>query len=501
MQDLQDAGLAPSTLERIISWWKRLGGRTALMLAIGVVGPLLRYEYVPYALSSAVETVAEHYGLELTVGEWEGSLTDIKVVGKDVVIAAPGPFRESRLFRAQRVEFDWSLTRAAANGWGRLKGCWTAIFLQECTLPEEVFHRVTIDGAALHLERTMAGAWNAEAAFRPGGLGDLVSAMSRWRFPIIEGRDLSVSWVEQLRGDSGGGLLEQRFSTLDFSRVTLGVANLQLPIDDRENPTRLTFDGQTADGQISVAGSFNVARWSDVSWAPSYDLNFRLANFGAASLARFAAPDATLVPKTGTVDGSLRFAFDGERDTVCKIDLALRDVTYAPNPRSPYSRTGGPGLGQQVEPLRINETVAQDCLTPPALPLPLPQPRPLPPADPLRPNPVVPTTSRMSQRLQTMVTASALQDAPPLVRGAANYDRATVVEGRALTADEIAADVSEQLALAIGGQRGAAVARALADKDQSGNPVSRGARSLGRGIRRLFGGGNDKPTTKKPSGR
>lgn len=496
--DLQDAGLAPSLVERTVSWWKRFGGRRAAMLAIAVTLPVLRYEYVPYVLSSAVETMAEGYGVELTVGEWEGSLTDIKVVGKDVVITSSGPFREARLFQADAIEFDWSLSRAVANGWARVKGCWTAVFFQPCTLPEEVFHRITVQDASLHLERSMAGAWNAAAAFDVGTIDELSGRVQGWRFPVIEGRDVTVSWVEQLPGDSGGGLLERRYSTLDFSKVTVGLANLQLPVDDRQNPARFTFDGQTADGQLSVAGVLNLSRWTTGRWTPSYDLSFTLANVGAATVGRFAAPDASVVPKTGTVDGTLRFASNGERMTVCRIDVALRDVTYVANPRSPYTRTGGKLLEQQLEPMRINEVVSRDC----SAPADLPGPRTLPPVpDPGLPPRVVPASRRTSETLQTMVTGSALQDGPPLVRGAASFDEAAVVEGRTLTPEQIAADISAQLGQAIGGERGAAVAKALTANDAAGgNVVSRGARSVGRGIRRLFGGGA-KSTAKKPAGR
>ena len=100
-----------------------------------------------------------------------------------------------------------------------------------------------------------------------------------------------------------------------------------------------------------------------------------------------------------------------------------------------------------------------------------------------------------------MVTSSALQDGPPLVRGAASFDEATVVGGQTVTPEQIAADISAQLGQAIGGERGAAVARALSTNDGSGgNVVSRGARSVGRGIRRLFGGGSS-PAAKKPASR
>lgn len=493
MQDLQDVHLAPSSVERALSWWKRFGGRRAAMLVLAVTMPLIRYEYIPHALSTAVETLAEGYGLQLKVGDWETSFSDIKVVAKDVEITTAGPYREKRLFRAHSVEFDWSLVRGLSNGVARLSGCWTSIVGRECMLPEEVFHRIVIDGATLHMERSMAGAWNTEEAFRVRSLDELRRTVRRWQIPTVEGNDLNVSWVEQLPGDSGGGLVEQRTSAMDFTKVTITVADLQVPDDDRENPTRFTFDGQTADGQVSVAGALNASRWDHGTWAPSYDVTYKLANVGAASFGRFAAPDATLVPKGGRVDGDIVMARAGAVLTRCVINLRLRDVTYGVNPRSPYSRAAGLDLEREVETLRINDVVSKDCGILDG-----------PPAGP-RDAPGEPRHDRRTvEALHTLLTAGAVEKGPPVVRAAAGFDQSAVVEGRTPTAAEIGTRVSEQLGKAIGGEKGAAVAQALTASTapgSNGNAVTRGAKSLGRGIKRLFGG--DKPASKerKPGGR
>lgn len=479
VQDLQDVGLAPSEVERVLSWWKRFGGRRATMLALAVTLPLVRYEYIPRVLSNTVETLAEGYGLRLTVREWETSFTDIKVTGRDVQVTTGGPYRERRLFRANAVEFDWSLTRALANGARRVRGCWTAIFLRPCAIPDEVFHRVAIDGATLHVERSLAGAWNTEYAFQVDALDDLVRDVARWRIPAVEGEDVSVTWVEHLPGESGGGLVEQRFSSMDFTKVAIGVSNLQVPVDERENPTRVTFDGQTADGVVSIKGDMNLSRWSAGTWAPSYDLTLRLVNVGAATFARFAAPDATVVPKSGAVDGEIRLVRAGPRGDACSMAITLRDVTYGANPRSPFSRATGRSLERELGPVRINDTLSVDCA----------------------PVPGTAPELRAAQRLQTLVTSGALKSAPPLVQGAAGFDASTVIEGRPPTPDEITAALTERLGLAVGGESGAAVAKALTAGDTgSGNVVTRGARSVGRGIRRLFGGGGSKSTPKRSGG-
>ncbi|MBP7778810.1 MAG: hypothetical protein KA371_16970 [Acidobacteria bacterium] len=483
MQDLQDLHLAPSGVERALSWWTRFGGRRAAILTLAVTMPLIRYEYVPHALSSAVETLAEAYGMHLTVGEWDTSFSDIKITGKDVEITTGGPYRDKRVFRAHSVEFDWSLLRAFSNGATRVSQCWTeALLRRECPVPEEVFHHVTIDGATFHMERSLAGAWNTEEAVQVESLEKLTRDVRRWRIPAIEGNDVSVSWVEHIPGESGGGLVEHRTSSLDFSKVTITLANLQVPVDERENPMRFTFDGQTADGQVSVAGAMNVSRWNGDEWAPSYDLTFRLVNLGAATFGRFAAPDATVIAKSGQVDGTIRLARRGGVLQTCQIDVRLRDVTYGANPRSPFSQAGGAPLEEQLRPLKINDIISRDCR-------------------------VIGDehhVARVSQTMQTLVTASALDAAPPIVRGAASYDHMTVVEGKAPTPAEVTMQVSEQLGLRLAGEKGAAVARALtagSGESPGSNPVARGVKSVGRGIKRLFGGGAKKPTpapTKQP---
>ncbi len=156
--------------------------------------------------------------------------------------------------------------------------------------------------------------------------------------------------------------------------------------------------------------------------------------------------------------------------------VTLRNVTYGANPRSPFARTAGPALERELAPVRISDSLAIDCAGGPG-------PRP---------------EQRASQRLQTLVTSGALKSASPLVQGAAGFDEASVTSGRTATADEITAALTQKFGLKVAGESGAAVAKALtSDTTSGGNPVTRGARSVGRGIKRLFGGGSN-PSPKKP---
>jgi hypothetical protein len=209
--------------------------------------PLIRYVH-PRVLSTTVETMAEAYGLRLTVRDWETSFTDIKIVGRDVEIVTAGPYREKRLFRANAVEFDWSLVRALSGAYTRLTTCWTAVIGRECTLPEEVFHRVSIDGATLHLERSLAGAWNT--GMRSDRIArHLVARGGAGAHPATTARGRSV--VVNMPGELAAGSSSSA-SSMDFTKVTLSLAQLQVPVDERENGTRFT---STVNGPaVSVAG-------------------------------------------------------------------------------------------------------------------------------------------------------------------------------------------------------------------------------------------------------
>ena len=167
MQDLQDVGLAPSEAERVLSWWKRYGGRKAVMLALAVALPLLRYEYLPWAMSSAVETLAEGYGLELTVREWDTLAdrhqSDRPRCGDRDRRPVPREAALSRQRRGVRLESVTRVGERRAPG----TGCWTA------DLPATVRdsrrdlppHRPSPAPRCTSSDRS-SGAWNTHDAFQ-----------------------------------------------------------------------------------------------------------------------------------------------------------------------------------------------------------------------------------------------------------------------------------------------------------------------------------------------
>ncbi|MCC7241709.1 MAG: hypothetical protein IT180_07265, partial [Acidobacteria bacterium] len=53
--------------ERFVHWWRRYGLVKTMVLTTAVLWPLIRFEMLPAATSTFVESVAEGQGLRLTV--------------------------------------------------------------------------------------------------------------------------------------------------------------------------------------------------------------------------------------------------------------------------------------------------------------------------------------------------------------------------------------------------------------------------------------------------
>lgn len=67
LEHLQDIGISPHLAERFVHWWRRYGLVKTMVLTTAVLWPLIRFEMLPAATSTFVESVAEGQGLRLTV--------------------------------------------------------------------------------------------------------------------------------------------------------------------------------------------------------------------------------------------------------------------------------------------------------------------------------------------------------------------------------------------------------------------------------------------------
>jgi hypothetical protein len=476
IDELEEMGLSPSILERFVNWWKRHGLRKAVVLVIAVTLPLWRYVWIPSTVSSGVSTIAESFGAELDVKDWTSDWGNIRVTGEDVVLYARGAYSNQQLLEASAVELDWSLWRGAGNLYERVK----SLILFRDPPPEEPIHAVRLKRATLHLERLLSGRWNwldAVAAERVNW-----EDTRRFRIPALDAEQLRLVWLEHLPASSGGGFIEQKTASLYLEDVRLRFTDLMLPEDSRPTGMRFAIDGRTADGVFSATGDMNLARWNTPSngyrnasaapnaWAPTFTVSMYLENVGAAAIGRLTY-DASLMPSAGTMTGRIKFAVNAEGALECDVDVQMRNVEYAPNPRSNYIQARRQEVEQGLKGFTINDHIRRVCK-----------------ADWQEPD------FRLAKALQAEITGEAVKDAPAVVQGAAGYDRLRFVDVQNVAINTFTDEMTAKIGAAIGGARGEEVARALTAKtDQNGgNPVTRGVRSVGRGIKRLFGGGDKK---------
>jgi hypothetical protein len=454
LEALQDIGLSPHLLERFVRWWRRFGLAKTTVLTMAVLWPLLRFEILPGATSSLLETLVEGQGVRLTVDDWSLSLTDFSATAHGVRIETSGGYARPYILTANTVLIDASLWQNVRDGLGRFPRRvgntlrW-AVGRETVPLPPRPIGRaVRIEGAEIYFERLISGRGNwRDAAVRTAAPGADDETVEPYFVPEIEIKDLDVTYVEHLPADPGAGLEQSLTSTLHLDEATLTLADFVGPVDDRSDPTDFSFDARLADGRLSVTGAFNL-------WAPSFTVDVSVNNVGAATLG-VLSPEASLVPAAGTMTGHVRMAVREDTLRECSVNVTFRDVRYRPNPRSPLIRPREEPLRVQLADVQVSGPVQAPCT-----------------GDWSDPQ------FRPAWAVQASMTREALREAPTAVQSAALFDQTRF--SKPLTPEGLDAEL-RRASNQITEQVGAAIGR------ETGNAVSRGLSSVGRGVGRLFG--------------
>lgn len=371
----------PSTtlVQALLRWfrdffrWKnfRENRSTQVVFGIGTLFLIaLKFVIVPTAASQAVSFIAEGHGIDLEVEDWSAGIMDLNASAEKLTIRVPGQYAQAELLTIDEVEMDLSL-------WRRLRG-------------KGWVNEVRIKGPRLYMERQLNGAWNWQEVIEPlpsaeasatGGPGvgprggDTVRASfednrdrdeqeTLFNLPELRIEDMRLEWVENLPGDSGGGLINEQRATLFLDDMEISAKDLMGLMDPRAQPSRFTLNARTADGKISVAGQANFFAWSQrlpgkggvmntasrPLWAPSFNLKLYLENVGAGAFARLT-PEVAVRPARGTMSGSVELALHNYELT-CKADIEVRDVTFAVNRSSPLMARRGNQVEREVSQLR-----------------------------------------------------------------------------------------------------------------------------------------------------
>lgn len=466
----------------------------------------------PRLAASLVESWAERHALIVKGEAWEVELTSLEIVGHDVSFPTARRFREPHLLKVRELRIDVDhdygvaslltarpLRDLVAGGADALSVHVRRIALREGEIlleqpaegsPSwEPLRRALGAAPAEPKSEPVAAATSDEAEPWPiVEVGD-ARAWSRALTEGLEGRgavavigeDLELALLQPAGEAEGTGSLRR---TLALDDVRLAVAGLAGPRLPGLLGTRFALEGWTPDGgRLSAAGQGDPR-------GPSPELLARVhVESVSPGLLAWTVPDAALRATGGQMTGAMDVRLH-EGHLAARADVALHDVTWAPNPASPLvveRPESQKELTRALQGLQVSRNVAPQVEGD----LADPQFRPL---------------AVMHQQL----TVGGLADAPPGVRTAATSDLTRIAEDlTAAAVDRLAREVANELGAHVAGALGdaasAAVSNALGDAvgdavgnalmphvssgtDQADEGLKRGFRGVARGLRRLFGG-------------
>jgi hypothetical protein len=196
-------------------------------------------------------------------------------------------------------------------------------------------------------------------------------------------------------------------------------------------------------------------------------------------------PLASIVPHSGWVTGIIDFALYNDARLDCNGDLNLRNVEYAPNLQSQFVRRNAQTrqeLVRAVSDMKVSGRVLVPCG-----------------------GDLTNQQYRVGYAVEAALTNEAVKQAPAIVRQAALYDQKRAVE-MAPPEDAMASALEAGLSAAIGNeasqifgrQAGTALGQSVSHslvatsgqdtgKAKGNNAVTRGAKSVGHGFKKLFG--------------
>ncbi|MCB1035117.1 MAG: hypothetical protein KDD47_14915 [Acidobacteria bacterium] len=329
------------------------------MITLLVIVPILflKMFLVPALASKAVEAFADSHDLEVTIDDWSADLFNLKATAHDAKVLAPGPrYARQEIFEAGEIEIDLSF-------WRKLRG---KGWVQD----------VTVRGPKVYLERQLGGRWNweellgemeteavaaaqapghdprdsvREASLATGSTETSDAGKPAFQIPKLVVEQMALQWVENVPGDSKGGIHQEVKATLYLDDMSVQASDLQGLTDMRPQPTRLSLDARTGNGRLSFDGRANFFHRSDAdgegglrtaeasfrapTWTPMLDVKIYLENVGSGAFARLT-PDAPIVPERGSLSGSIELQL-AEHSVSCVANLDFRDVTFAVNRSSP----------------------------------------------------------------------------------------------------------------------------------------------------------------------
>jgi hypothetical protein len=495
------AGFEIVGLHRFLLLWRHLG-IVGTLLAFVVIGvPVTDYSLLSLAVNRTLPRLAGDFGVDFEA-EWSYRPLSLSAVARNVSIRPEHPANAPVFFTASEIEFRGSLSSTI----------WDLVRLH----PLQTFNDIAVRHGVLRLDRSIQGDLNVSdiwSSVDPRSREDIVSGA--FHVKAISFEDSRIEYVEHLAGDSGGGVIQTTEAKLFVDDITGSLTDVRQvePRDVEQDritlPTRLALAGRLADGTIDARGDLGLVavsrspvRPADPQFravattarpgtlenrpGPYFAMRIRVDNIGAAAFTR-AVPNLEVVATHGTIQGTVE-VFD---NAPCRGDAMAIEVKFGPNP----ALKGAPSRLERLQ--RVSDTWSYTGAYSPCSPL-------APAADkPSDTDSAGPPTMRAATTGATgMVLAfnrQATATAPPAIRAAVADDTQRVtglkLADAALgsTTDALANQLGDAATKVAGAKTGAIVKQSLhssapAGATQPENPLAKGAKGIGHGIKVLFGG-------------
>jgi hypothetical protein len=454
---MESVGVSSNALDFLLAWWRKLGTAGAIAVVLAVVLPAGGYASLAYSTSRSIPGWIGDFGVRFEAEDWDIQVLSLKSVARSVTLRRDE--RSEPVLTAAEIEFDGSLWSVLSTLWGGGR-----------------YNEITVRHAEVLVERSLTGDYNwADFLGAVPEARRLAAVTGAYRINGLYFENVRLVFLEHVPGGSGGGVVRSAQSRVIFDGVNGNVLNLRPPAGPDDRPTQFFARARLADGVIEIKGDAGVlpariargglaVRAASVAASPEtaggqvrtvsgaddevggYAMRVYLENLSMGAFGEMVG-STQILPSRGTVGGSVELA-RVRADVLCKSDLTMRDVAFEANARV---------VASDARYAEMNRTLASyskasgrfDICGEEA-------------TDVTRE--AAPHQGTMSAVLATF-NAQATDTAPPSIR-------------------TIAARDQQQFA--------GVVANALLDDflrdTQSGGGVTGGLRSVGRGIRRLFGG-------------
>jgi hypothetical protein len=425
------------------TWWKRLGLNWAIALCVTFLIPVSQFSLLNFAMKNGVPYMIGDFGVTFTADDWDLHLLGLRGTAHNVRIARDA--RSAPVLTADEMEFNATLGTLL----GRLLG------------RPQIFDEIIVRDGDIRIEQSLGGElnWAKFVETVPADRRRAVS-LGQYQTRALVFDRVRIEYVEHIPSASGGGVIQTTQARVYADDVKGSFGGVVVPSSSADLPTSFELEGRSSDGIVQVSGrAAFFPPGAGAEGVAGLDVKVYLENVGMGAYGKTVST-TSLMPVRGTLRGTVNVT-RAEGRVNCRSTLIADDVEFAPNPRVVLARAQYDRLAYDLRGYRASG-----------------------PFDPCGTGAEDPsqTASGVLASFNTQTTLTA----PASVRLVAARDEQNF--GRSV-GSSVAADISGRLAREAGRRANALVGESTGEtvQQQGGNALSKGARSVGRGFKKLFG--------------